>query len=81
MADKLNSSLDDILKANPRPNRRGRAGRRSGPDRRSTQAPVGGVQKTTKQNKPAKTTSSGPTAPSGGETKIMISGLVCYACR
>ena len=78
MADKLNSSLDDILKANPRSStRRGRGPRRSGPGRRP-EAPVGGVAKTTKQAKPNKALPTAPAAPSGGETKIMISNLVCH---
>lgn len=76
MADKLNSSLDDILKANPRSStRRGRGNRRAGPGRR-VEAPVGGVAKSTKQNKPNKAAHAVPTGPSGGETKIMISNLV-----
>jgi THO complex subunit 4 len=69
MADKLNSSLDDI---------RGVGNRRSGPGR-TTEAPVGGVAKTTRQNKPNKAAPAAPAAPSGGETKIMISNLVCPA--
>ena len=76
MADKLNSSLDDILKANPRSStRRGRGNRRTGPGRR-VEAPVGGVTKPTKQTKPNKAAPAVPAGPTGGETKIMISNLV-----
>ncbi|KAF1970316.1 hypothetical protein BU23DRAFT_214226 [Bimuria novae-zelandiae CBS 107.79] len=73
MADKLNSSLDDILKAQPRSStRHGRGNRRAGTGR---PAPVGGVAKTTKPTKPNKAASVAPAAPTGGETKIMISNL------
>ena len=76
MSDKLNSSLDDILKANPRSStRRGRGTRRAAPGRRA-EAPIGGVAKATKQTKPNKAAPSAPAGPSGGETKIMISNLV-----
>jgi len=74
--DKLNSSLDDILKTTRSSTRRGRGNRRGGPGRRATDAPVGGVQKPAgkpKQNKAAPIT---PTGPAGGETKIMVSNLV-----
>lgn len=79
MSDKLNSSLDDILKAQPRSSaRRGRGNRRAGPGRRATEAPVGGVAKTTRQTKPNKAAPAAPAGLSGGETKIMISNLVCH---
>lgn len=75
--NKLNTSLDDILKTE-RAGRRGRGGRRSNAGRRSTgAAPVGGVSKPTKQTKqPVKTTAAVPTGPAGGDHKIMISNLV-----
>ncbi|KAL5378755.1 hypothetical protein PMIN06_011602 [Paraphaeosphaeria minitans] len=74
MADKLNSSLDDILKTTRGNARRGRGNRRSGAGR-ATEAPIGGVGKTTRQTKPNKAAPAVPAAPSGGETKIMISNL------
>lgn len=80
MADKLNSSLDDILKTTRNNNRRARGNRRSGAGR-ATEAPIGGVGKTTKQTKPNKAAPTAPAAPSGGETKIMISNLVCTPLR
>lgn len=71
-AGKLDQSLDEILKTG-KTSRRGRGARRSGAGR---PAPVGGVQKTTKQAKAA------PTAPAAahgsGESKIMISNLVSF---
>ncbi|KAL1599642.1 RNA-binding RNA annealing protein [Paraconiothyrium brasiliense] len=74
MADKLNSSLDDILKTTRGNARRGRGNRRSGAGR-TTEAPIGGVAKATKQTKPNKAAPTAPAATSGGETKIMISNL------
>lgn len=74
--DKLNSSLDDILKTTRSSTRRGRGPRRSGPGRHATDAPVGGVQKPAgkpKQNKASAPIT--PTGPAGGETKIVISNL------
>ncbi|KAF2637940.1 RNA-binding domain-containing protein [Massarina eburnea CBS 473.64] len=74
--NKLNTSLDDILK-NERAGRRGRgAGRRNTTGRRSTGAPVGGVSKPTRQTKqPVKAAPAIPTGPAGGDHKIMISNL------
>ncbi|KAI4708363.1 hypothetical protein J4E89_006987 [Alternaria sp. Ai002NY15] len=76
-SNKMEQSLDDILKAS-KTSRRGRGARRSGAGRpAATTAPVGGVAKSTKQgNKQSK---PAPTAPAasfgGGETKIMVSNL------
>jgi len=76
-SNKMEQSLDDILKAS-KTSRRGRAGRRSGAGRPATAlAPVGGVSKATKQGKPAKAAPTAPAASFGGETKIMVSNLVC----
>lgn len=78
-SNKMEQSLDDILKAS-KTSRRGRGARRSGAGRpAAAAAPVGGVAKSTKQgNKQSK---PAPTAPAasfgGGETKIMVSNLVC----
>lgn len=76
MADKLNSSLDDILKTTRGNARRGRGNRRSGAGR-ATEAPIGGVGKTTRQTKPVKAAPAVSAPTTGGETKIMISNLVC----
>ncbi|CAE7011426.1 hypothetical protein CFE70_002059 [Pyrenophora teres f. teres 0-1] len=74
-SNKMEQSLDDILKAS-KSSRRGRAGRRSGAGRPATApVPVGGVSKSTKQGKPAKATPTAPGASLGGETKIMVSNL------
>jgi THO complex subunit 4 len=73
--DKLNSSLDDILKTTRSSTRRGRGNRRSLPGRRATDAPVGGVQKPARNPKQNKAATVTPTGPAAGETKIMISNL------
>ncbi|KAF2189827.1 hypothetical protein K469DRAFT_562658 [Zopfia rhizophila CBS 207.26] len=72
---KLDQSLDEILKTRRQSNRRGR-GRRAAAGGRpnTTEAPVGGVQKT---QKPAKGGKNVPTGPAGGsgESKIQVSNL------
>jgi hypothetical protein len=75
---KLDQSLDDILQTRRQSTRRGRGNRRSGAGRpAATDAPVGGVHKSTKQTKQAKVTPTAPAAASGNsESKIMISNLV-----
>ena len=76
-ANKMEQSLDDILKAS-KTSRRGRSTRRPGTGRpAAAPAPVGGVAKTTKQGKQAKPAPATPAAVLGGETKIMVSNLVC----
>jgi hypothetical protein len=75
----MEQSLDDILKAS-KTSRRGRSGRKSGAGGRpaAAAAPVGGVSKSTKpQGKQAKAAPTAPAAAFGGETKIMVSNLVC----
>ena len=80
-SNKMEQSLDDILKAS-KTSRRGRAGRRSGAGRpAAAPAPVGGVSKSTKQGKQAKAAPTAPAASLGGETKIMVSNLVCASSR
>lgn len=81
MSDKLNSSLDDILKTTRSSTRRGRGSRRSAPGRRATDAPVGGVQKPAAKAKPTKPTPAAPALAAGGETKIMISNLASRFSR
>jgi THO complex subunit 4 len=74
-SNKMEQSLDDILKAS-KTSRRGRSNRRSGAGRPATAAaPVGGVAKSTKQAKPTKAAPAAPAAVLGGETKIMVSNL------
>jgi len=74
-SNKMEQSLDDILKAS-KTSRRGRAGRRSGAGRpAAAPAPVGGVSKSTKQGKQTKAAPTAPAASLGGETKIMVSNL------
>ena len=78
-ANKMEQSLDDILKAS-KTSRRGRSSRRSGVGRpAAAPAPVGGVAKSTKPAKQAKPAPATPAAVLGGETKIMVSNLVCSA--
>ena len=77
MSNKMELSLDEILKTSKAPRGRGRGGRRSNPGRAATSAaPVGGVAKSTRQNKPAKSAPTAPAASANGETKIMVSNLV-----
>jgi THO complex subunit 4 len=76
-SNKMEQSLDDILKAS-KTTRRGRGGRRSGAGRpAAAPAPVGGVSKSTRQGKQAKAAPTAPAAGLSGETKIMVSNLVC----
>lgn len=79
MSNKMELSLDEILKTskNTAP-RRGRGGRKSTSGRPAPAAtPVGGVAKNTRQSKQAKSVPTAPAASFGGETKIMVSNLVC----
>jgi THO complex subunit 4 len=80
MSGKLDQSLDEILSTQRRA-----AGRRRGTQRRSVgrpaaTAPVGGVQKTSKQprNAAAKQTPA-KNAGSNGESKVVVSNLVSDA--
>jgi hypothetical protein len=76
-SNKMEQSLDDILKANKPTRGRGRSSRRSGAGRPATAAaPVGGVSKSTRQGKQTKAAPTAPAAILSGETKIMVSNLV-----
>lgn len=76
MSNKMELSLDEILKTSKKSGGRGRGGRRSNAGRpAASTAPVGGVAKSTKQSRPAKATPTAPAASMGGETKIMVSNL------
>ncbi len=78
---KLDQSLDDILKTRSS-TRRGRGARRGAGRPSTSQAPVGGVNKPTRQNKQNKAVPSAPAASrGGGESKIMISNLVSSLMR
>lgn len=80
MSGKLDQSLDDIMKdTKPAGGRRGRFAR-SRPTRRAATkakaaiaAPTGGVQKNTKSA--PRSTATTLTAPTSGESKIIVSGL------
>ena len=77
MSAALDMSLDDVVKQNKsRNNRRvGRGGRRVAT---KVKAPVGGIQKGTKAAKVATTsTASKVASTTGGDTKIIVSNLVC----
>lgn len=74
---RLDQSLESIISSRKQSARKGRGGRRSDAGRpAATAAPVGGVKKSTKQTKQPKAVPTGPAAI-GGESKIMISNLVC----
>ncbi|KKY18977.1 putative rna recognition motif containing protein [Diplodia seriata] len=78
MSDKLNQSLDEILKANKRATRARPATRRtaSGKGAAAT-APVGGVKKNTKAPKAATKANipTGPASKAHGDSKILVSNL------
>ena len=76
MSGKLDKSLDDILSTRRKTARRG-AGRRVPTAGRTTSAPVGGIQKSTKAAKVAAKAAvpKGPAAVSG-DSKIIVSNLV-----
>ena len=72
---RLDQSLESIISSRKQSARKGRGGRRPDTGRpAATAAPVGGVKKSTKQTKQPKAAPTGP-APTGGESKIMISNL------
>lgn len=83
MSGKLDQSLDEILTSQRR-NQQGRrrsTRRAAGAAKPAPTAPAGGIQKNTKTargaNKPTPTKGAGLT----GESKIVVSNLVCYVPR
>ena len=76
---RLDQSLESIISSRKQSTRKGRGGRRSDAGGRpaATAAPVGGVKKSTKQNKQSKAAAAAPASAPSGESKIMISNLVC----
>lgn len=80
MSDKLNQSLDEILKANKRATRARPGARRAATGKgAAAAAPVGGVKKNTKGPKAAAKTNTptGPAPKAHGDSKILVSNLVC----
>ncbi|GME24885.1 rna annealing protein [Neofusicoccum parvum] len=78
MSDKLNQSLDEILKANKRANRTRPGARRAAPGKgAATAAPIGGVKKNTKAPKAAAKPNipTGPASKAHGDSKILVSNL------
>ena len=75
---KLDQSLDEILKTRRTSDRRGRGARRGAGRPAAPAAPVGGVAKSTRQPKQPKNVPTAPAAAVSGESKIMISNLVCF---
>jgi THO complex subunit 4 len=76
MSAKLDQSLDSILAAR-RKNARPRRVPRKNAGAKSTAPPVGGVKKPTKAAKKAEK-STAPAAFPKGESKVLISNLVCH---
>ncbi|KAF4307209.1 putative RNA recognition motif containing protein [Botryosphaeria dothidea] len=78
MSDKLNQSLDEILKANKRATRARPGARRAATGKgAAAAAPVGGVKKNTKGPKAAAKTNTptGPAPKAHGDSKILVSNL------
>ncbi|KAL1634889.1 RNA-binding RNA annealing protein [Neofusicoccum ribis] len=78
MSDKLNQSLDEILKANKRANRTRPGARRAAPGKgAATAAPIGGIKKNTKAPKAAAKPNipTGPASKAHGDSKILVSNL------
>lgn len=79
MSEKLDQSLDEILSTRRKTARRGgRGGRRAPNPSKATVAPIGGIKKNTRVARGSVKTGvpSGPSAGSG-DSKIIVSNLVC----
>ena len=79
MSEKLDQSLDEILSTRRKTARRGgRGGRRAPNPANATVAPIGGIKKNTRVTRGTVKTGvpSGPAAGSG-DSKIIVSNLVC----
>jgi hypothetical protein len=85
MSNKIDQSLDDILKGRKTATRQANRGRRAGPAGKRTavpKAPVGGIKKTVKPIKPAvKASQSGASGSAGGIHKVIVSRLVSSFAR
>jgi THO complex subunit 4 len=79
MSNKLNQSLDDILKAGRQATRRSNRPRPAAGAKASGRptAPVGGVKKVTKPVRTAKV----PAVSVDGESKVLVSSLVSQPLR
>lgn len=83
MTEKLDQSLDEILSTRRKSARKGgRGGRRAPNPTKATVAPIGGIKKNTKTARGTVKTGvpSGPSAGSG-DSKIIVSNLVCITDR
>jgi hypothetical protein len=78
MADKLSQSLDEILSTRRAKSTRGRGRNVRGKATKAVAAPVGGVKKAVKSDKPAeKRAPTGPRNAGAKDSKIIVSNLVC----
>jgi hypothetical protein len=75
MSGRLDQSLDSIIDSQKKAKRDAR--RRKVPQKTRTAAPVGGVKKATKVQKPALKTAA-VAAAQGRPTKVIVSNLVCH---
>jgi THO complex subunit 4 len=82
MAGKLDQSLDEILSSQRKTQQgRRRSQRRSTGAKPANPAPAGGIQKSTKPARGATKPTPAKSAGLTGESKIMVSNLVCYQTR
>lgn len=79
MSGKLDQSLDEILSTQRRAVGDRRRSQRRSSGRPATTAPVGGVQKNSRQTRAAATKQAPAKAVTGhGESKVVVSNLVSY---
>lgn len=82
MASKLDQALDEIVTSNraSRGRGRGRGGRRVA-SKTTTSGPVGGIKKNTRGAAKGPVKAATPTGPANatGESKIIVSNLVCVS--
>lgn len=75
---KLDQSLDEILSSQRKNSQGRRRSQRRSVGAKPAAAPAGGIQKTTKPARTASKPASGKGAGLTGESKIMVSNLVCH---